>query len=144
MYSDAPKDWAVCLRNYCPKGSECLRRQMVEKIPKRIMSQSCIMPLNYTDEGCAQFAEANPVHVAWGMQILLKHVNPWHFGPMKQELENYFGSHSTYYRYWNGLYPISPAQQEWIADLLRRYGYTEPPTFDRTDTTFYFPPLIVG
>lgn len=116
---------------------------MVEQIPERIVCQSCIMPTAYTDEGCAQFADAQPVRVAWGMKQLLKSVRPWHFGPMKQELEDYFGSHSTYYRYWNGLYPISPKRQAWIAELLRRYGYEKPPVFDRYKTTCHYPDIVL-
>ena len=142
-YYDAPTDWTVCLRTDCPRGSECLRRKMVEEMTERVVCQSCIMPTAYTDEGCAQFAEAQPVRVAWGMKRLLSRVRPWHFGPMKQELEDYFGSHSTYYRYRNGLYPISPKRQAWIADLLRRYGYDDAPVFDHCETTCFFPGIIL-
>ena len=140
-YSDAPRNWEVCLREGCPKGDSCLRRLLVSSMPKTVISRPCIMPTAYTDDGCRQYAEAQPTRVAWGMKQLLAKVSPWHFGPMKQELEEYFGSHSSYYRYWNARYPISPAQQEWIAGLLRRYGYTEPPTFDRIETVIHYPSL---
>ncbi len=141
-YSDAPRGWEVCLREGCPKGDTCLRRQLVARMPKTVVSQPCIMPTAYTDEGCRHYVETQPVTVAWGMKQLLAKVSPWHFGPMKRELEQYFGSHSTYYRYWNGRFPISPAQQAWIGDLLLRYGYTTPPTFDRTVSTIHFANLL--
>ncbi|MBQ7572505.1 MAG: hypothetical protein IJT19_09755 [Bacteroidaceae bacterium] len=141
-FSDAPRNWEVCLREGCPKGETCMRRLLVARMPKQTVSRPCIMPTAYTDEGCRQYAEAQPVTVAWGMKQLLNGVSPWHFGAMKQELEDYFGSHSTYYRYWNGRYPIGPERQAWIADLLRRYGYTAQPVFDHTETAVYFPELV--
>ena len=136
-----PKTWTVCLREDCPRGKECLRRIAVYELPNKEKSHPCLLPKVYEEDGCPHFADATPVVVAWGMRGLLSRVSPWHFSAMKHELEEYFGSHTTYYRYWNGLYPIGPKRQAWIADLLRRYGYNEAPCFGRTATEPYFPSL---
>jgi hypothetical protein len=48
----------------------------------------------------------------------------------RNQIKKYLGGHGTYYNYNKGKYLLTPEQQEWIMNLLRRYGYTENLRFD--------------
>ena len=45
-------------------------------------------------------------------------------------LTDHLGSKGTYYRYKDGERLITPALQQWIQDLFRRYGIEGKVTFD--------------
>ena len=137
-FSDAPHNWAICFQSDCPLGSTCLRRRVAELAPENMMRHVMVMPSAREGEQCREFASAEPVRMAWGMKTTFAHVQSYHYQEMHPLLEGYFGSHTTFYRYYNGLRPITPDHQAWIAKLLKRFGYNAPLRFDREEEVYDF------
>ena len=80
----------------------------------------------------------DPIVLAYGLKCTFTHVSKWHLEAMLPELKGYFGSHSTYYRYYNGQRALTPADQQRVAALLKKYGYKDAPKFDKTIETYDF------
>lgn len=137
-FSDAPYNWAICFQTDCPLGSTCLRRRVAELAPKDVVRHVVVMPSAREDERCREFVLAEPVRMAWGLKATFSHVKSYHYQEMRPLLESHFGSHTTFYRYYNGLRPITPQHQEWIASLLHRFGYDAPLRFDREEDMYDF------
>lgn len=137
-FSDAPHDWAICFQTTCPQAATCLRRRMAELAPETLLRHISVLPAALRQGQCSLYVPAEPVHMAWGMKNTFARVKPYHYQEMRPKLEGHFGSHSTFYRYFNGQRPITPAQQQWIANLLRQFGYDAPPHFDREEDVYDF------
>lgn len=137
-FSDAPYNWAICFQTDCPLGSTCLRRRVAELAPKDLVRHVVVMPSAREDERCLEFVLAEPVRMAWGLKATFSHVKSYHYQEMRPLLESHFGSHTTFYRYYNGLRPITPQHQEWIVSLLHRFGYDAPLRFDREEDMYDF------
>ena len=137
-FSDAPHNWAICFQTDCPLGSTCLRRRVAELAPANLMRHVMVMPSAREGEQCREFVSAEPVRMGWGMKSTFAGVKSYHYQEMRPLLESYFGSHTTFYRYYNGIRPITPDHQEWIAKLLKRFGYNAPLRFDREEEVYDF------
>ena len=137
-FSDAPHNWAICFQTDCPLGSTCLRRRVAELAPANMMRHVMVMPSAREGEQCREFVSAEPVRMGWGMKSTFAGVKSYHYQEMRPLLESYFGSHTTFYRYYNGIRPITPSHQEWIAKLLKRFGYNAPLRFDREEEVYDF------
>ena len=137
-FSDAPYNWAICFQTDCPLGSTCLRRRVAELAPKDKMRHVMVMPSAREGDRCREFVSAEPVRMAWGLRATFSRVKSYHYQEMRPMLESHFGSHTTFYRHYNGLRPITPQHQEWIASLLRRFGYDAPLRFDREEYAYDF------
>ena len=137
-FSKISRSWAVCSQESCPKHEECLRYAAGIVVSAKKNTHLSVLPSARKDGECTYFVEQKPVSLAWGMRCTFVHVKPWHYSEMRRELEKFFGSHTNYYRYYNGLYAISPQRQKWINDLLKRYGYNKPAKFDKTSIDYAF------
>ncbi len=137
-FSDAPHNWAICFQTDCPLSSTCLRRRIAELAPEHMMHHVMVMPSAREGEQCREFVSAEPVRMGWGMKSTFAGVKSYHYQEMRPLLESYFGSHTTFYRYYNGLRPITPDHQAWIAKLLKRFGYNAPLHFDREEEVYDF------
>ncbi len=137
-FSDAPHNWAICFQTDCPLGSTCLRRRIAELAPEHMMRHVMVMPSAREGEQCREFVSAEPVRMGWGMKSTFAGVKSYHYQEMRPLLESYFGSHTTFYRYYNGIRPITPDHQAWIAKLLKRFGYKAPLRFDREEEVYDF------
>lgn len=137
-FSDAPHNWAICFQTDCPLGPTCLRCRIAELAPEHMMRHVMVMPSAREGEQCREFVSAEPVRMGWGMKSTFAGVKSYHYQEMRPLLESYFGSHTTFYRYYNGLRPITPDHQAWIAKLLKRFGYNAPLRFDREEEVYDF------
>ncbi|MBR1664670.1 MAG: hypothetical protein IJ699_00355 [Bacteroidaceae bacterium] len=137
-FSDAPHNWAICFQTDCPLSSTCLRHRVAELAPEHMMRHVMVMPSAREGEQCREFVSAEPVRMGWGMKSTFAGVKSYHYQEMRPLLESYFGSHTTFYRYYNGLRPITPDHQAWIAKLLKRFGYNAPLRFDREEEVYDF------
>lgn len=137
-FSDAPHNWAICFQTDCPLSSTCLRRRIAELAPENMMRHVMVMSSARKGEQCREFVSAEPVRMGWGMKSTFAGVKSYHYQEMHPLLESYFGSHTTFYRYYNGLRPITPDHQAWIAKLLKRFGYNAPLRFDREEYVYDF------
>ncbi|MBQ8938429.1 MAG: hypothetical protein IJ142_07895 [Bacteroidaceae bacterium] len=137
-FSDAPHNWAICFQTDCPLGPTCLRHRVAELAPEHMMRHVMVMPSAREGEQCREFVSAEPVRMGWGMKSTFAGVKSYHYQEMRPLLESYFGSHTTFYRYYNGIRPITPDHQAWIAKLLKRFGYNAPLRFDREEEVYDF------
>ena len=55
---------------------------------------------------------------------------------IRMALTDYLGSKGAYYRYRDGERLLTPAQQQWILNLLARYHVTEGVRFDEYIDTY--------
>ena len=138
-YSDAPKDWAVCMQADCPMADSCLRRSVALMMPASVKERLCVMPSARKGDKCKLFATNQPVRLAWGMTRLFEHVRWQDKRAMRQDLIAIFGERMRYYRFRKGRWPLSPDMQAAIARVMKDYGYAEEPRFDHTELCYYFP-----
>lgn len=73
--------------------------------------------------------------MAWGFKKLFYDVKQRDASIIRVHLKCYLGSHSKYYRYANGIYKLTPEQQERILNIFKRYGYTQGLEFDHYEDT---------
>ena len=124
----------------CPLHEGCLRYHAYEFINGRHTRQSCVLPSARSDKGCRFHIPYAKVPVAWGMRTTLLGVKEDDARQMRPLIKALFRSRSTYYRYYNGRFPISPRQQQAIRRIFQRFGYDpERVRFDRTEEDYFFP-----
>ena len=140
IFSKMPTNWAVCAQADCPLHEDCLRFQTFEIVNAHHTQQRCVLPSARGKKGCRYHIPFAKVPVAWGMRNLLSGVKESDAEQMRAGIKACFSSHSTYYRYYNARYPISPAQQQAIRRIFKRFGYN-PDTvrFDRIEQDYFFP-----
>ncbi len=137
-FSDVPKKWAVCFQNDCPMKEGCLRWKAAQVAPGQMQTLVCVTPNTRKGDVCPRFASAEPVRLAWGMTRLFSRV-PWYMvQALREEIIPIFGCRRQFYRYRLGRWPISPEQQQRVAQVFRRFGFEEEPEFDVTKEGFDF------
>lgn len=140
LSSKMPVNWTVCMQADCPWHEGCLRYRAFECVNTRHKQQRCVLPSARSDNGCRFHIPFAKVPVAWGMRKLLVGVKESDAEQMRACIKACFKSHSTYYRYYNGRYPISPQQQQAIRRIFQRFGYNpDSVRFDRVDMDYFFP-----
>lgn len=140
IFSKMPPNWAVCMQADCPLHEDCLRYRAFEVINERYTQQRCVLPSARSDRGCRYHVPFAKVPVAWGMRTTLSGIRDDMARQMRPYIKAYFKSHSTYYRYYNGRYPISPKRQEAIRRIFKRFGLNpDHVRFDRVEEDYFFP-----
>lgn len=140
IFSKMPVNWAVCMQTECSLHEDCLRYRTLESICARYTRQSCVLPSARDDKGWRYHVPFVKVPVAWGMHTTLSGVRDEDAARMRPLIKAHFGSHSTYYRYYNGRYSISPKQQQAIRRIFKRFGYNpDSVRFDRVEEDYFFP-----
>lgn len=140
IFSKTPTNWAVCMQADCPLHEGCLRYQTFEFINARHTQHRCVLPSARDGKGCRYHIPFAKVPVAWGMRELLSDIKKSDADEMRACIKALFRSHSTYYRYYNARYPISPAQQQAIRRIFKRFGYDpEAVHFDHVEQDYFFP-----
>lgn len=129
-FSQIPHHWALCYVSECPRKQECMRYQACLQLPKGTIRRPCILPSVLQRKQCPQFHPIQKIRVALGFRYIFNRVLAKDIAEMRSEMAAFLGSHTTYYRYRNGEYQLTPRQQDWICQLFRRYGYTHDIVFD--------------
>lgn len=138
-YKDAPHDWAICFQHDCPLAERCLRHAVAMLVPAEVIRHVTVLPSAREGDQCRLFASAEPVRIARGMKRLIPRIYSEKVTAIRQGLYGIFGSKSSYYRYRDGDYDITPEQQARVAALFRKYGVEAEPQYDHTTVTYYFP-----
>ena len=140
IFSKMPANWVVCMQTECPLHEDCLRYRTFEVINARHTRQQCVLPSARNDKGCRYHTPYAKVQVAWGMRTTLADIKENDATQMRPLIKELFGSHSTYYRYYNGRYPISPRRQQDIRLIFKHFGYSSDSVrFDRVEEDYFFP-----
>lgn len=121
----------LCLNEQCAKREECLRYQLMRHVTKEFVSLHVVNPLNYPAEGekCASFWTIRKIRVAWGLTKFYEEMPAKTARAIHAAIEAHF-SHGQYYRYRNKTIGLLPADQKYITNICRRYGWDKPPVFD--------------
>ncbi len=142
-YQDIPKGWTLCFNDNCTRKDECLRRQAAmlaaDVAPEQNMRALCVTPTAYRDGECRLFAAVRTELMAWGFSHLYDQVLRNDYAELKDAIIQYLHGQTNYYRYRNGTKKLSEAQQQWIANLFRRFGYEKAIRFDHYEYHTVFP-----
>lgn len=142
--SDVPYGWPMCFNNECAKKNECLRYCVGEKAldlePAAHETGICVTPAAYRDGECRKFFSIKTERVAWGFSHIYDKVLKIHYSEIIAEIKQYVHGGTNYYRYANGQKKLNEHQQQWIADLFSKYGYTDPVEFDHYEDKVTFQP----
>lgn len=130
LSADIPSGWPVCFLHDCPQRQQCLRHHAAFALLPELQVGEAVFPSARTADGCAKFHPIAHVRVAVGFKGIFREVKERDAHAMRMAITRYLGNSSSYYRHRNGSIPLLPEQQAWIADLFRRYGYTEELQFD--------------
>lgn len=125
-------DYLVCYNEYCARHEHCLRWQVGKYVKPSLQAVTCINP-NYAPavEGrCDFYRDDQPVKMPIGMKTKFYEDMPARMAyRIKNALIDY-NCRSTYYRYHNGLRPITPAYETLIRSVCNRFGWSQPLQFD--------------
>lgn len=122
-YKDIPADFEYCFCGDCPRASDCLRFAAGQCVPDKPMIGLCVFPPSCADGECPYFRRSQPVRFAWGITPLFKNIFQKHSRAIHAQLYELLGSKTTFYRYNNGRYLLTPEQQEAILGIFERFGY---------------------
>ena len=139
-FSMVPHGWALCYLGECKRKEECMWYQMCFLATEETTRTTCVLPTVLKKKVCPHFHPIKKVRVAAGFEKIFDELKAKHQATIKMKLMGYFGARSTYYRYRSGERSLTPEQQEWILNLLRRYGYTEGIEFDSYREEYQFQP----
>ncbi len=130
-YREVPYGFAHCFRGECPQCEHCLRHMAATHSSN---GESCLTIVNPAhlpepDTPCRFYIKGEKIRVAWGIKDLYEKL------PMRQAravrdsiLARYGKTH--YYRIYRKECHLLPKEQEYIAQLFRRYGIPDEPAFE--------------
>ena len=129
-YKDVPGNYAHCLREQCPRASECLRFQVAQYSPETTATLFVINPKHIANQKeCSYFHSVQLIRHAVGITHLFDNLPYSKARLIKKELLRYF-ERNRYYRIYRHERSISPEGQEFIRKLFRKEGIQEEPVFD--------------
>ena len=137
-FSKVPVSYQLCFNAQCPRSAECLRFLAGQHVPVTLPMGLAIYPSAVRDGQCEFFRHNNPVRVAWGFGTIYPPLKPYFRSMARKAVRDMFGSEGTYYRYHHGERKLSPDQQQAIAELLKKFDYYGPVTFEHYEYSYDF------
>ncbi|QAR31708.1 hypothetical protein EQP59_10345 [Ornithobacterium rhinotracheale] len=125
-----PASYTRCFQQECPKASHCLRFLAGKQIPNAQLSGQAVYPTARQGDTCKMFRQVRIIRAAYGFKSLFAEVKRKDSTDLRRSIIAYLGGESAYYRYHRGDRWLTPEQQEWIFEHLRKQGYTEQLQFD--------------
>ena len=126
---EVPEHYLLCFNDNCSKAQTCLHRIVAQGNYIKDNVVNAVNPARFNETNCTYYAPNTPVRLAYGMLHIFDNVLARDIAAMRNELREHFGNGSYYLRR-NGTLPITPSEQQYIARLFRKYGYSEEPVFD--------------
>lgn len=127
-----PAYFAYCFQQGCAKEATCLHKQACQYVQREKQQIICINPL-YVEgkegENCPCYIEMVKVRMARGFLRALGTVPSANVNKVTQELSKKFNT-SYFYRMRKGTIPLTPKQQEIVAQVLIKSGASQPVEFD--------------
>lgn len=133
-----PPTYSRCFLADCPLAETCLRHQAGLCLNADISQGFSVFPNARTETGCKHFQPIRLIRAAWGFDAIFAEVKSKDETILRNQIKDYLGDHSAYYRYHNGKRKLTPQQQEWIINLFRKYGYQDPLEFDHYTEIYDF------
>lgn len=139
--AEIPSTFTVCINDQCPRAGECLRNLVADAATEGHVVTSCLSPSQWKGRVCRQFAEVKYERIARGFTRLFDQILAKDASTIRLQLTEYLGCTKFYYQYRRGERPLTPAQQDYIRQLIRRHGYTWDVPFDSYEDVLCFPQL---
>lgn len=127
-----PNDFRRCVVDGCPAVATCLRHVAYDESTEADKSIWVINPKSARpDEGtaCPHYCSAAKVRMARGFKLALLSVPHGNVKRICDEISQHF-CQCNYYHMRRGDRPMTPAEQQFIAEVLERYGARTPIEFD--------------
>ena len=130
VFSNMPKEWAVCFMHDCILKEQCLRYYAGKTFPINQQSTLSVLPSAHSGNSCREFRTMKKERLAWGFSHLFDDVKHTDYRSLRRTMESHFGSRFIYYRYHRGINKLSEGEQQWVDELFQRYGYAAPRVYD--------------
>lgn len=127
-----PDNFRRCVASGCTTARRCLRYQAYEVSSANDSSFWCINPkaaMPEEGEACPHFCNAEKVRMARGFKGAMLSVPYGNVQHICRELSQHF-CERNYYHMRRGDRPMTPAEQQIIANALEKYGAKTPIEFD--------------
>lgn len=130
-YEAVPFHFVHCLNATCPRGESCLRRLTAQHAPKEIPAIMTVNPAVYPKDAnrCPYFKSTEKLRYAWGLTTTFDNI-PYKKALLLKSRIHQLYPKTTYYRILHKERPLSPAEQEAIANIFAQNGVSTAPEFD--------------
>lgn len=129
--SDVPGNFALCINADCPLASKCLHYIVRTMVPPTELVLHVYNPDAVKDgEGCKYFRSQERQRYAYGFEGMQENMLPKQYAMFMELLIAHFSRNSYFVRRRGG-FPISPKEQEFIRQVLKRVGADPEMDFDR-------------
>lgn len=130
LYTSTPPDYPVCMHRDCPMAATCLHQISYEELLKCNNYLQLINPLQCTkSNSCTFYRNNKPIVYARGFEKMQKRMFPDQYYQFKNICIKRW-SRNPYYERRRGDSPLSPSEQAFVMDVLRKVGITEDLKFD--------------
>lgn len=130
FYTSIPMNYAVCLHHDCPKAATCLHQIAYQTLVEQKNYLNLINPNRCgKDDSCRYYRDNTPVVYARGFTNFQKRMFPDQYQTFKSILTEKFGR-NPYFERRNGKTMLSPKEQEFVLQALKKAGITEEFQFD--------------
>lgn len=130
-FSEVPQDYPLCINYQCPRASTCLRQLVAQEAADSIKFLMIINPKHQATlkKDCPYYRSSTKVRFAKGFMNIIENLTQKQIREVIPQLINRF-SERTYYRIRKGERLLSPAEQQSVVNILKKYGAAEPIVFD--------------
>ena len=130
QYETMPEHYVLCFNDEGALADECLHRLASPSGRQKDEVVTAVNPVCNSGKSCRYYKPNKVATMAFGMKGSFHEVKADHIASLRNHLISHFGRGSYYLRR-NGLRPITPDEQQYIASVFRNYGYEL--KFDRTE-----------
>jgi hypothetical protein len=130
QFETMPEHYVLCFNDECALADECLHRLAARSGRQKDEVVTAVNPVCNSGKSCRYYKPNKVATMAYGMKGSFHEVKADHIASLRNHLISHFGRGSYYLRR-NGLRPITPDEQQYIASVFRNYGYEL--KFDRTE-----------
>ena len=138
IFEKAAENYLLCFSSHCPLHDHCLRYAVGEHVSPSLKAVTAMHPRyeHAADGQCPLFRDSAPVKMKVGMKQHFYAEMPARKAAAIKKRLIALSSRATYYRYHNGLKPISPTLLASIEQICREEGWTAPLLFDSEVTDY--------
>lgn len=130
QYETMPEHYLLCFNDECALADECLHRLAARSGRQTDEVVTAVNPVRCSGKSCRYYKPNKVSTMAYGMKDSFHDVKADDIASLRNVLIHHFGRGSYYLRR-NGLRPITPDEQQYIASMFNQYGYKI--KFDRTE-----------
>lgn len=134
-FSTKPKNYKLCFNDKCLLAEKCLRRIAVTQLAESADLLQVVNHAKFNEKNCKYFIDNEKVEIAYGMKVAFENILVSDVNKIRNELVEHFGQ-TGFYRRKNAVKQITPDEQEYIASVFAKFGYTV--SFDQIiESTFW-------